>query len=86
VNIKPKKGDYQMADATPNKAKATRRAAGPKPVFVVFQVLDESGQPIEFPKDRINLIVGTRNAAEALEVMDGGKFVHATYKKVMVGK
>lgn len=68
------------------KPKQQRAKPGPKPVFVVFQVLDESGKPMAFSKDRVQLIVGTRNAAEALEVMDGGKFAHATYKKVMVGK
>ncbi len=67
-------------------AKKSRAPSAPKPVFVVFQVLDESGQPMAFSKDRVNLIVGTRNAAEALELMDGGKHAHATYKKVMVGK
>lgn len=76
-----------MADVTKNPAtKGKRGPMGPKPVFVVFQVLDESGKPMPFPKDRVSLIIGTRNAAEALEIMDGGKYAHATYKKVMVGK
>lgn len=66
--------------------KQQRKAQGPKPVFVVFQVLDENGRPMSFSKDRINPIIGTRNAADALDIMDGGKYEHATYKKVMVGK
>mgnify|MGYP001574654956 CR=1 FL=1 len=76
-----------MADVkVEKKVKAQRKTQGPKPVFVVFQVMDENGRPIDFPKDRVNMIVGTRNAAEALEVMDSGNHQFATYKKVMVGK
>lgn len=66
------------------KAKAKRNPPKDKPTFIVFNVLDENGQPMDFPKERINLIVATKSAAEALEVMDKGEFAHATYKSVLV--
>lgn len=65
-------------------AKKTRKPAEPKPVFVVFNVLDEAGNPIAFDKNRINLIVATKSGTEALEAMDSGNHAFATYKAVMV--
>ena len=63
------------------KGKRTRTQVK-RPSFMVFQVLDENGQPMAFPKERINVILSTTDAAKALEVMDGGEHIHATYKKV----
>jgi hypothetical protein len=77
-----------MADNTTarvvTKEKKARKAPGARPVFAVCQILDDQGNPVEFPKDRLNLIVATRNAAEALEVMENPANKNAFYKKVMV--
>lgn len=72
-----------LSPSTPKKTRATQ---GPRPVFVVLQVLDEQGSPMKFDKDRIKVLSASRNAGEALDLMDGGRHEHATYKKVMVGK
>lgn len=68
------------------KVKKTRKPSEPKPVFVVFNVLDENGVAMPFDNKRINLITATESGGEALEAMDGGKHPYATYKSVMVKK
>ena len=70
-----------MADSTAPKTK--RKAQGPRPLFVAIQMLDEDGSPMEFSKERIRIIAASRNAGEILDVMDGGQYPHATYKKVV---
>ena len=74
-----------MSDEAP-KAKKTRAPSKPKPLFIVFQVLDESGSPVPFPKEQINVVMGSTDAGTVLEAMDSGKFAHATYKVVDVTK
>ena len=75
-----------MAD--PNKkSPLAGKKMPPRPVFVTYQVLDEDGKtPMSFPKERIRIISASRNAAEALTVMDGGSYPFASYKSVMVSK
>ena len=48
--------------------------------FAVFQILDESGQPMEVGKEQVKLIAITASATEVLEVMEGGQHKHATYR------
>jgi hypothetical protein len=80
-----------MADAAANptaaptekKARKPRGPVTPKPVFVVAQVLDEAGNPVDFPKDRLVFLAVTKDAAEALVKMEGTQ--HAFYKSVKVG-
>lgn len=67
-----------MADGEKKK----RAPQGPKPVFVIMQLLGDDGNPIQIDKERVNVIVGTRNAGAALEAMEG--YENAFYKAVMV--
>ena len=76
-----------MADQkapAPGTTKSGRKAPKKRPVFVGLQILDENGQPMQFPKERINLIIATRDAGSLLEILDGNKeeYKFATYKKV----
>lgn len=76
--------DKNTAVEGTEKAKKTRKPSEPKPAFIVFQILDEAGNPVAFDKSRVNLISVTKSAAEALEIMDGGQYQHATYKAALV--
>lgn len=73
-----------MADQKIKEPKAKRQMK-PRPLFVVFQVLDESGQPEKFDKERIRIVTVSRNAAELLDAIEGGAYQHALYKKVLTG-
>lgn len=66
-----------MSEA-PKKARAKQKI---RPVFVVLQILDSDGNPVNIPKEQINLIAVTRDASIALDVMEGKEFPFATYKK-----
>ena len=71
-----------MAQA-PTEKKA-RKAPKKRPVFVGLQVLDESGQPMPISKDRVRLIICTRDAGSMLDILEAksGENKYAFYKKV----
>ena len=71
---------------TPTKEKKTRKAAEPKPVYVVFQVLDDMGEPMEFAKSRIRVLSASRKSDAALEAIENRSNPYATFLRVMVGK
>ena len=75
----------EVKTAEAPKTKKTRATPQPRPVFIVFQVLDAEGNvDMSFDKSRVRLITATRNAAEALEILDNGDHPGATYKSCMV--
>lgn len=67
------------------KAPKAKRQMKPRPMFVVFQVLDETGAPVKFDKERVQIVTVSRNAAELLDAIEGGAYQHALYKKVLTG-
>lgn len=73
-----------MANETEIKGKGKRGdgRAKPRPLMFVFQVLDENGNPMPFPKERLNVLAATRDAGVALERMEGAE--NATYARVNV--
>ncbi len=63
-------------------AEGTKKRAAPKfkPVYAVMQVLDENGEPMEFDKNRINILVGSKDTEGVLDSLESNKFAFA--KKV----
>jgi hypothetical protein len=70
--------------ADPSKPKQTRKAAGPKAAYFILQVLDEHGQPMEFPKSRLKIVSVERSADKVLEVVESGSHPHAVYLRGML--
>jgi len=54
----------------------------PRPLMVVFQVLDDDGNPAVFEKTKFRCLAATRDASVALEKMEANP--HATYTRVEV--
>lgn len=63
-----------------NQAPAKKRTQ--KPIYAVLQILDKNGDPVALPKEQIKVIGGFRNADGVLDMIEGGKFPHAVYKRV----
>ena len=68
----------------PAKPKRTRAAATSKPAYFIVQILDESGQPTPFPKERIKILGVERNAEKVLEITEGGVYPHAVFLRGVV--
>ena len=51
-----------------------------KPIYAVMVVTDENGNNV--PKENIQIIGGFRNADGVLDIIEGGKYPGAVYKKV----
>lgn len=67
------------------KAKRKRTPSVPKPAFFIIQVLDESGQPMQFSKKRIKLVSIERDAEQAVLLTDeDSKHEHAFYIRGIV--
>lgn len=63
--------------------KAVKGGKGkPRPLMVVFQILDEDGNPVDFDKTKFNCLAATRDAGVALECMESTPY--ATYTRVNV--
>ena len=71
-----------MADDTKGTASGKTAKRKQKPIYAVLQILDKDGKPIAVPKEQIKVIGGFRNADGVLDIMEGGKFPHATYKRI----
>src|SRR4051812_18338966 len=88
------KGPKRMAtqpQAVPNdpqpvekKAKRKRSPSVAKPAFFVIQILDESGEPVQFDKRRVKLVAVERNAETVMEMMDNSRFPNAFYLRGIV--
>ena len=63
-----------MADKGP-------RAGFTRPVFFIFQIEDEEGNPVEFDKDRLRILAATRDTQIALNHLDKGDKT-VTYRKI----
>lgn len=51
-----------------------------KPVYILFQVNDEDGNPADFDSSRLNIMAATRDAGVALDIKDDHP--HVIHKKV----
>ena len=60
-----------------------RRPSVPRPVYFIIQILDESGQPTAFDKNRIKIVSVERNSDKVLEIT-GGDTPHVFYLRGMV--
>jgi hypothetical protein len=69
-----------MADEKATKKKRTR-----KPTYVVMQVVDEQGNPMNVTKEQINILGGFTDAEKVLDAIESGEYPGAVYKKVQMG-
>lgn len=74
----------QSQAVTPIKKKRTRSPSVAKPAFIVVQVLGEDGQPIEFDKRRLRVVMVERSAEKVMEMMEDGQHAHSLYLRVIV--
>jgi hypothetical protein len=70
--------------AAPTRRKRTRSASVAKPAFFVLQMLDESGEPVAFDKNRLRLVLVERNAEKIMELMDNATYPYAFYLRGIV--
>ena len=54
------------------------------PVYFVFQVLGDDGQPIPFSKSKIKILACERNTDKVLDIIDGDEHEHAVYIRGML--
>lgn len=66
------------------KAKRARTTAMSKPVYVLLQISDESGQPMPFDKNRIKLVGMLRSGEDVLNAIEGGNVPNAFYLRGVV--
>ncbi len=64
--------------------KKPRKKAGPRPFYLIIQVLDEQSKALEVSKDQIRIVKATRNPDDVLSAMDSNEFPNATYKRVTI--
>jgi len=64
-----------MADA---KAKQTRTV---KPVYVIMNVTDDSGNVISLTKENVNIISVHKDADAVLDLLDGGEIPSGSFYK-----
>jgi hypothetical protein len=53
---------------------------GPKPILVIMSAFGQDGLPV--PKENIELHAITRDAVQALDIMESGEYDGAIYKRV----
>jgi hypothetical protein len=53
-----------------------------KPIFVILQILDDSGDAIDFDKNNVKLVMGSANTEKVLNALEN--IPHAFYKKVAI--
>lgn len=74
-----------QSDGAP--AKRTRRPRSPsiaRPAFIVVQLMDDHGQPMQFDKKRVKIIAVERSAEKVLEAVESGEHPNAFYLRVVV--
>ena len=83
--------DYTGAEQAQPMQGLRRRRSGAKralpkatPVYFVFQVLGEDGQPMQFSKSRIKILACERNTDKVLDIIDGDEHEHAVYIRGML--
>lgn len=64
--------------------KRTRSPSAPRPVYVVVQVLDENGHPMNIAKDRVRVLGFEKSAEAVLAKVESGEHPHALYLRGVV--
>lgn len=54
-----------------DQSSAARQQSGPKQLFAVMQVVDESGSPIAFDKTRLKVVFVARSAEQVIDIAMG---------------
>jgi len=68
-----------MAEGEKAKPKQTRTK---KPIYIVMQVTDTEGNPIQVTKEQINILGGFTDAEKVLDAIESGEYPGSVYKKV----
>lgn len=73
-----------MADKAEKTETTTKRAPSkPRPLFILMQVKDETGQVVKVDQSQIEIVACSRNAADVLEALDSGAHEGVIYKKFL---
>jgi len=86
----PETAQVAQAEAAQTQGLRRRRPQGkralpkPTPVYFVFQVLGDDGQPIPFSKSKIKILACERNTDKVLDIIDGDEHEHAVYIRGML--
>ena len=57
----------------PKRTRKPRSATSARPIYVILQVLDEDGNPTEFPKSRVRLVGFEKSADAVLAVTESNR-------------
>ncbi len=71
-------------EGTETKAKRKRTPSAARPVFVMFQVLDENGNPVKFDKSRIKVVGFEKSADAVLAVTEDSDLEHVIFVRGML--
>lgn len=71
-------------DPKPVRKRRARSPSVAKPAFVIVQILDESGQPMQFDKKRLKVLSVERSAEKVMEQMEAGEQTNAFYLRIVV--
>lgn len=66
------------------RVKRKRSPSVAKPAYFIIEIMDESGQPMQFDKKRVRLLKVERSADAVLELTEGGDHPHAFYLRGIV--
>lgn len=84
ATTQPRPAPVAIADPNQPKPKRKRSPSVAKPAYIVVQINDESGQPMQFDKKRVKIVVVERQADKVLEAIEEGQYPNAFYLRVIV--
>ena len=72
------------APVDPNKPKAPRKPPTAKAAYFILQILDENGEPMQFPKARLRVVSVERSADQVLAKTESGDWPFALFLRGML--
>jgi len=69
---------------TKRRRRSYQRSSGPRPAFVILQIVDGNGNPQPFDKRSVKIVATERSAEKVMEAMESGEHSNAFYLRVMI--
>lgn len=73
-----------VANLEQPKKKRSRAPSVAKPAYILMQMVDEDGSPVQFDKKLLRVVSVERSAEKVLETTEDGSVPHAFYLRVVV--
>ena len=84
ATIQPRPAPVPSDPQPAAKIKRKRSPSVAKPAYIVVQINDEQGNPMQFDKKRVKIVVVERQADKVLEAIEEGQYPNAFYLRVIV--